>query len=122
MQLPSRKPPNLMQGLGCLEHEQELSQLVGHGSRHAFDMVVLMELPQSFMAKTGKAHFAPSLFSMYGYTVHVKRLLKAGLDSHREGFHDFAFELADVRLYFLQRAGRRVLVEVPGERNLLADP
>jgi hypothetical protein len=63
--------------VGCFERKQELAQLIGHGGWHAFGVVVLVKLPETFMPKPGKAHSAPSYFSMYGNTVHVKPPRKA---------------------------------------------
>lgn len=80
VQLPSGEAPDLVEGLGYSESEQELAQVVGRGGRHAFGVVVFMELPQSFVAELGKAHLALLIVSVCTVMPYTSTgLRKAGL-------------------------------------------
>jgi len=54
MQLPARKPSELLQCLGGFEGERKLAQLVGHRGRHPPGVPVFVKLPQPLMAKADK--------------------------------------------------------------------
>src|ERR1035437_2064242 len=56
VQLPSWEPGELVKGLGGLDSEQQLPQLVGHRGRHPFGAAVPMELAQPFVTKANDLH------------------------------------------------------------------
>src|ERR1035437_3907870 len=60
VQLPSRKPADLFEGLGGFEGEQKLLQLVGHRGWQSLGAASFMKLPEAFMAKANESHFIPS--------------------------------------------------------------
>src|SRR6266851_5570464 len=62
VQLPSWKPPDLVEAVSGFEGEQKLAKLVGHRWRHPFGVAVFMKLPQPFVTERAKLHFTPALF------------------------------------------------------------
>src|SRR5271157_6123612 len=66
MQLPARKPVELLHLLRGLQGEQQLAQLVGHRRGHPFGVPFFVELLQPLMAKAYKSHVIPAPSSMYG--------------------------------------------------------
>jgi hypothetical protein len=60
---------------------RSLAQLVGHRGRHSLGASVLVQLLQPFVAKADKFACHPASYcflSMYGSTVHVKRISEKG--------------------------------------------
>ena len=60
MQLPARKPSELLRRRGGFKGEQKLAQLVGHRGRHTLGVPIFMKLLEPFMAKADKVHLIRS--------------------------------------------------------------
>jgi hypothetical protein len=95
VQMPARDRAELVDAISRGHGVELLAEFIGHRRRNVFRVIVLPELPKTFVPKTSELHVLSLHASiLYGQTVQVKEFL-CGMTVHAKtpfmGFwHDFA--------------------------------